>query len=138
MENHPDSEVSSRHFLSDQDKAESFSNHFSEIRGELSAYLISRTGGDVSIAEDCLQEIAIVLWNKHESHWKRQDYQCSAYRCASIEFQAHFRKIGKLNKHLTYLAPETVEALSAGVLEYEQENGSDPKRQLKATARNYC
>lgn len=118
--------------LLDQDRAELFSSQFSTLRIELYAFLLSRIGADVSSAEDCLQEIALVLWNKHDSNWTSEDYRRYAFRCASIEIKSYFRKNKKSQKHITYLSPEVVNTLSAEVIKCEREDAARSMQRIDA------
>ena len=112
---------SSTDFL-DKNRAASFSKQFSEIRIELYAYLVSLIGADISSAEDCLQEVAMVLWNKHDPSWENEDYRRYSFGCAKIVISAHHRKMSKLNKKVSYLAPDIVESLSSAILQCEKED----------------
>ena len=124
-------EAPSSEFL-DREKMASFSSIILDLQTELYAYLVSRIGGDVSAAEDCLQEVAVVLWNKHKADWKADDYRRFAFRCASIEAKAYHRKSYKSKKRIAYLAPDVVESLSAEVLKFEAEDSDVSFKRLDA------
>jgi RNA polymerase sigma factor (sigma-70 family) len=88
-----------------------FTDYFSEIRPVLSAFLVARTGGDPSAAGDCLQEVAVVLWKKHDANWTLEDFRRYAFRCADIEARSYRRKCHRQGKRIIYLAPDVVQAL---------------------------
>lgn len=124
MENSNSHLEQSSQALLNQDRAALFSSQFATLRVELYAFLLSRIGADVSSAEDCLQEIAIVLWNKHQSDWTAEDYRRYAFRCANIEAKAYHRKNRRTQKHITYLSPDMVTALSTEVMKCEREDAA--------------
>ncbi|MEY3897407.1 MAG: polymerase sigma factor SigL [Verrucomicrobiota bacterium] len=92
-------------------RVERFTDYFAELRPVLSAFLVTRTGGDPSAAGDCLQEVAVVLWKKHETRWSAEDFRRYAFRCADIEARSYRRKCHRLGKRIVYLAPDVVQAL---------------------------
>lgn len=95
----------------DQARIARFTDYFAELRPVLSAFLVTRTGGDPSAAGDCLQEVAVVLWKKHEAHWSAEDFRRYAFRCADIEARSYRRKCHRLGKRIVYLAPDVIQAL---------------------------
>lgn len=109
-----------------------FTDHFAEIRPVLSAFLVTRTGGDPSAAGDCLQEVAVILWKKHDSNWSLEDFRRYAFRCADIEARSYRRKCHRLGKRIVYLAPDVIEALGH---ETQEQIAADPfpgRRRLDA------
>lgn len=107
----------------DQTRIERFTGYFLELRPVLSAFLVTRTGGDPSAAGDCLQEVAVVLWKKHEAGWSAEDFRRYAFRCAEIEARSYRRKCHRLGKRIVYLAPDVIQALGN---ETQEQAGADP------------
>jgi RNA polymerase sigma factor (sigma-70 family) len=107
----------------DQSRIERFTGYFLELRPVLSAFLVTRTGGDPSAAGDCLQEVAVVLWKKHEAGWSAEDFRRYAFRCAEIEARSYRRKCHRLGKRIVYLAPDVIQALGN---ETQEQAGADP------------
>jgi RNA polymerase sigma factor (sigma-70 family) len=99
--------------LSEVDRARvvRFSDYFAELRPVLSAFLVTRTGGDPSAADDCLQEVAVILWKKHDTEWSPEDFRRYAFRCADIEARSYRRKCHRLGKRIVYFAPDVIQAL---------------------------
>ena len=109
-----------------------FTDYFAELRPVLSAFLVTRTGGDPSAAGDCLQEVAVVLWKKHEADWSLEDFRRYAFRCADIEARSYRRKCHRLGKRIVYLAPDVIQALGN---ETQEQIAADPvpsRRRLDA------
>lgn len=100
-----------------------FTEHLAEIRPLLLAYLVTRTGGDPNAASDCLQEVAVVLWKKHDSNWNAEDFRRYAFRCADIEARSYHRKCRRLSKRIVFLAPDVVQALGN---ETQEQIDADP------------
>jgi DNA-directed RNA polymerase specialized sigma24 family protein len=94
-----------------QAKIAGFSNHFAALRPVLSAFLISRIGGDPSAAGDCLQEVAVIVWKKYENGWDAEDFRRYAFRCADIEARSYRRKCHRLGKRIVYLSPDVIQSL---------------------------
>jgi RNA polymerase sigma factor (sigma-70 family) len=120
--------------LSGNDRARiaRFTDYFAELRPLLSAFLVTRTGGDPSAASDCLQEVAVVLWKKHEANWSPEDFRRYAFRCADIEARSYRRKCHRLGKRIVFLAPDVIQALGN---ETQQQIAADPvpsRRRLDA------
>lgn len=120
--------------LSEHDHARiaRFTEYFAEIRPVLSAFLVTRTGGDPSAAGDCLQEVAVVLWKKHDAGWSSEDFRRYAFRCADIEARSYRRKCHRLGRRIIYLAPDVVQALGN---ETQEQIAADPvpsRRRLDA------
>lgn len=116
----------------DQARIARFTDYFAEIRPVLSAFLVTRTGGDPSAAGDCLQEVAVVLWKKHDAGWSAEDFRRYAFRCADIEARSYRRKCHRLGKRIVYLAPDVVQALGN---ETQEQIAADPvpgRRRLDA------
>jgi RNA polymerase sigma factor (sigma-70 family) len=88
-----------------------FTDYFAELRPALSAFLVTRTGGDPSAAGDCLQEVAVVLWKKHQTDWSQEDFRRYAFRCADIEASSYRRKCHRLGKRIVFLAPDVIQSL---------------------------
>lgn len=107
----------------DQSRIERFTGYFLELRPVLSAFLVTRTGGDPSAAGDCLQEVAVVLWKKHEAGWSAEDFRRYAFRCAEIEARSYRRKCHRLGKRIVFLAPDVIQALGN---ETQEQAGADP------------
>jgi RNA polymerase sigma factor (sigma-70 family) len=107
----------------DQAKIARFTDYFAELRPLLSAFLVTRTGGDPSAAGDCLQEIAVVLWKKHHADWSAEDFRRYAFRCADIEARSYRRRCHRQGKRIVYLAPDVVQALGH---ETEELAAADP------------
>lgn len=95
----------------DHGKIARFTGFFAELRPMLSAYLVTRIGGDPSAAGDCLQEVAVVLWKKHDAHWNAEDFKRYAFRCADIEARSYLRKCHRQGKRIVYLAPDVIQEL---------------------------
>lgn len=108
---HLDHGIASGLTAADDLKITRFTDYFSEIRPALSAFLVTRTGGDPSAAGDCLQEVAVVLWKKHDANWTLEDFRRYAFRCADIEARSYRRKCHRQGKRIIYLAPDVVQAL---------------------------
>jgi RNA polymerase sigma factor (sigma-70 family) len=109
-----------------------FTQYFAELRPVLSAFLVTRTGGDASAADDCLQEVAVVLWRKHSSRWNPEDFRRFAFRCADIEARSFRRKCHRLGKRITYLAPDVINGLGN---EIQEQIAADPvpsRRRIEA------
>ena len=119
----------------DQAKIERFTNHFAELRPSLSAFLVTRTGGDPSAAGDCLQEVAVVLWKKHHACWNSEDFRRYAFRCADIEARSYRRKCHRLGKRIVYLAPDVIQALGN---ETQQQIAADPVSSRRLDALQLC
>jgi RNA polymerase sigma factor (sigma-70 family) len=94
-----------------REKIARFSDYLAELRPALSAFLVTRTGGDPSAAGDCLQEVAVVLWKKHEAHWSAEAFRRYAFRCADIEARSYRRKCHRLGKRIVFLAPDVIQVL---------------------------
>ena len=109
-----------------------FTDFFAEIRPALSAYLVTKTGGDPSAAGDCLQEVAVVLWKKHGADWSLEDFRRYAFRCADIEARSHRRKWHRLGKRIVYLAPDVVQALGNETQEQIAADPAPSRRRLDA------
>jgi RNA polymerase sigma factor (sigma-70 family) len=88
-----------------------FTDYFAELRPMLSAFLVTRTGGDPSAAGDCLQEVAVVLWKKHDAGWSAEDFRRYAFRCADIEARSYRRKCHRLGKRMVFLAPDVIQSI---------------------------
>ena len=99
----------------DQARIARFTDYFAELRPVLSAFLVTRTGGDPSAAGDCLQEVAVVLWKKHETGWSAEDFRRYAFRCADIEARSYRRKCHRAGKCIVYLAPDVTYVNVGGV-----------------------
>ena len=108
---HLDQAITSGLSGDDQARIARFTDYFAELRPVLSAFLVTRTGGDPSAAGDCLQEVAVVLWKKHETGWSAEDFRRYAFRCADIEARSYRRKCHRAGKRIVYLAPDVVQAL---------------------------
>jgi len=118
--------------MDDRARIERFTAHFAELRPVLSAFLVTRTGGDVGAAGDCLQEVAVVLWKKHAANWSAEDFRRYAFRCADIETRSYRRKCHRLGKRIVYLAPDVIQALGN---ETQAQAAADPvpsRRRLDA------
>lgn len=116
----------------DHAKITRFTDYFAELRPVLSAFLVTRTGGDPSAAGDCLQEVAVILWKKHGPDWSQEDFRRYAFRCADIEARSYRRKCHRLGKRIVYLAPDVVQALGN---ETQEQIAADPvpsRRRLDA------
>ena len=108
---HLDQTIASSLSGDDQARIARFTDYFAELRQMLSAFLVTRTGGDPSAAGDCLQEVAVVLWKKHEPGWSAEDFRRYAFRCADIEARSYRRKCHRLGKRMVYLAPDVIQSL---------------------------
>jgi RNA polymerase sigma factor (sigma-70 family) len=109
-----------------------FTENLAELRPVLLAYLVTKTGGDPNAAADCLQEVAVVLWKKHDSNWSPEDFRRYAFRCADIEARSYLRKCRRVSKRIVFLAPDVVQALGN---ETQQQDAADPvpgRRRLDA------
>jgi RNA polymerase sigma factor (sigma-70 family) len=116
----------------DHERITRFTGYFAELRPVLSAFLVTRTGGDPGAAGDCLQEVAVVLWKKHEASWTAEDFRRYAFRCADIEARSYRRKCHRLGRRIVYLAPDVVQALGN---ETQEQIAADPvpsRRRLDA------
>jgi RNA polymerase sigma factor (sigma-70 family) len=129
---HLDRAVASGLTGGDHARVARFTEYFAELRPVLSAFLVTRTGGDPSAAGDCLQEVAVVLWKKHDANWSPEDFRRYAFRCADIEARSYRRKCHRLGKRIIYLAPDVIQALGN---ETQQQIAADPvpsRRRLDA------
>ena len=95
----------------DQTKVKWFTDYFAELQPVLSAFLVTRVGGNPSAAGDCLQEVAVILWKKCETSWNAEDFRRYAFRCADIEARSYRRKCHRMGKRIVYLAPDVVQSL---------------------------
>jgi len=95
----------------EQARVERFADYFAALRPVLLSFLVTRTGGDPSAAGDCLQEVAVVLWKKHETRWSAEEFRRYAFRCANIEASSYRRKCHRMGKRIVYLAPDVIQAL---------------------------
>lgn len=109
-----------------------FTGYFSELQPVLSAFLVTRTGGDPSAAGDCLQEVAMVLWKKHDASWNPEDFRRYAFRCADIEVRSYWRKCRRLGRRIVYLAPDVIQALGNETLEQIAADPVPGRRRLEA------
>jgi RNA polymerase sigma factor (sigma-70 family) len=129
---HLDKAIASGLTGDDHARVARFTDYFAELRPVLSAFLVTRTGGDPSAAGDCLQEVAVVLWKKHDANWSPEDFRRYAFRCADIEARSYRRKCHRLGKRIIYLAPDVIQALGN---ETQQQIAADPvpsRRRLDA------
>ena len=116
----------------DQTKVKWFTDYFAELQPVLSAFLVTRVGGNPSAAGDCLQEVAVILWKKCETSWNAEDFRRYAFRCADIEARSYRRKCHRLGKRVVYLAPDVIQALGN---ETQEQIDADPfpsRRRLDA------
>jgi RNA polymerase sigma factor (sigma-70 family) len=116
----------------DQAKIARFTGYFADLRPVLLAFLVTRTGGDPSAAGDCLQEVAVVLWKKHDSGWSSEDFRRYAFRCADIEARSYRRKCHRQGRRIVYLAPDVIQSLGN---ETQEQITADPvtsRRRLDA------
>ncbi len=120
---HLDQAIASGLTGNDQARIARFTDYFAELRPVLSAFLVTRTGGDPSAAGDCLQEVAVVLWKKYDVNWSAEDFRRYAFRCADIEARSYRRKCHRLGKRIVYLAPDVIQALGN---ETQQQIAADP------------
>jgi RNA polymerase sigma factor (sigma-70 family) len=120
---HLDQTVASGLTGNDQVRIARFTDYFAELRPVLSAFLVTRTGGDPSAAGDCLQEVAVVLWKKHDANWSAEDFRRYAFRCADIEARSYRRKCHRMGKRIVYLAPDVIQALGN---ETQEQFAADP------------
>lgn len=120
---HLDHAIASGLAEGDLARIERFTEHFAGLRPVLLAFLVTRTGGDPSAASDCLQEVAVVLWKKHEAGWSAEDFRRYAFRCADIEGRSYRRKCHRLGKRVVYLAPDVIQALGN---ETQEQISADP------------
>ena len=116
----------------DHAKITRFTNYLAELRPVLLAFLVTRTGGDPSAAGDCLQEVAVILWKKHDTGWGPEDFRRYAFRCADIEARSYRRKCYRLGKRIVYLAPDVVQALGNETQEQAAEDPVPSRRRLDA------
>ena len=116
----------------EQARVARFTEYFAELRPALSAFLVTRTGGDPSAAGDCLQEVAVILWKKHGPDWSPEDFRRYAFRCADIEARSYRRKCHRLGKRIVYLAPDVVQALGNETLELAATDPVPSRRRLNA------
>jgi RNA polymerase sigma factor (sigma-70 family) len=129
---HLDQAIASGLAGDDRARITRFSDYFAELRPILSAFLVTRTGGDSSAAGDCLQEVAVVLWKKHDANWSAEDFRRYAFRCADIEARSYRRKCHRLGRRIVYLAPDVIQALGN---EMQKQIDADPvpsRRRLDA------
>ncbi|MCW1923892.1 hypothetical protein OKA05_15090 [Luteolibacter arcticus] len=111
---------------------ERFSLHLSELRPALTAFLISRIGGDLDVAQDCLQEISLVLWKKHDPSWSREDFHRFAFRCATIEGRAYHRRNQRMGKRMVTLAPDVLESVGNEIISHEEADPTPSRQRLEA------
>lgn len=116
----------------EQARVARFTEYFTELRPVLSMFLVTRTGGDPSAASDCLQEVAVVLWKKHETGWSSEDFRRYAFRCADIEARSYRRKCHRLGKRIVYLAPDVIQSLGNETLELAAVDPVPSRRRLNA------
>lgn len=116
----------------EQAKLERFSAEFTTLRPDLMVFLVGRTGGDMGGAEDCLQEVAVVLWKKHDPDWSSDDFRRYAFRCAGIEAQAFLRKRKHSGQSLQFLAPDMIEEIGNVIIERAEANPTSSPQRLRA------
>jgi RNA polymerase sigma-70 factor (ECF subfamily) len=109
-----------------------FTQFFSELQPILSAFLVTRTGGDPNAAGDCLQEVALVLWKKHEAGWTAEDFRRYAFRCADIEARSFRRRCHRQGKRIVYLAPDVIQDLGNETQEQIETDPVSSRRRLDA------
>lgn len=119
-------------FPTEQAKLERFSAEFTTLRQDLMAFLVGRTGGDMGGAEDCLQEVAVVLWNKHDAAWSPDDFRRYAFRCAGIEAQAFQRKRKRSGQSLQFLAPDMIEEIGNVIIGRAETDPTSSPQRLRA------
>ena len=120
---HRDQTAASGLSIDGRTKVERFTAYLTELRPVLSAFLVTKNGGDASAAADCLQGVAVVLWKKHDANWNMEDFRRYAFRCADIEARSHRRKSHRLGQRIVYLASDVIEALGQ---ETQEEIDADP------------
>ncbi|HEX7260507.1 MAG TPA: sigma-70 family RNA polymerase sigma factor [Luteolibacter sp.] len=84
--------------------------------------------GDYHVAADIRQEVNMVLWNKRRKFQPGTSFRSWAYRIASIEVKAHFRK--RKRRPITSLEPELVDCFAA---ELPEHMGELPERRVALT-----
>jgi RNA polymerase sigma factor (sigma-70 family) len=109
-----------------------FTDWFAEHRPALLAFIVTRTGGDANAAGDCLQEVALVLWKKHEPRWSSEDFRRYAFRCAEIEARSFRRRNRRLGRRIVYLAPDIVQALGTEAQQLIAEDPFSNRQRLDA------
>jgi RNA polymerase sigma-70 factor (ECF subfamily) len=129
---HLDQAITSCLTENERSRTERFTNYFGELRPVLTAFLTTRTGGDVSAAVDCLQEVALVLWKKHDPSWSLEDFRRYAFRCADIEALSFHRKRHRLGKRIVYLAPDVIQSLGHEAQELAAEDPFPSHQRLKS------
>jgi RNA polymerase sigma factor (sigma-70 family) len=129
---HLDQAIASCLTEDERSRTERFSNYFGELRPVLTAFLTTRTGGDVGAAGDCLQEVAVVLWKKHDPSWSLEDFRRYAFRCADIEALSYQRKRHRLGKRIVYLAPDVIQSLGHEAQELAAEDPFPSHQRLKS------
>jgi RNA polymerase sigma factor (sigma-70 family) len=115
---------------------ERFSQNLVNLRPALLSLLVARIGGDLGSAEDCFQEVAVVLWKKHDPDWNGEDFRRFAYRCAIVESRAFHRKSRRIGKRIVSLAPEILESLGQEVV--ERDTGDSEAHHRRAEALRLC
>lgn len=129
---HLDQAIASELTRDDEAKIARFTEYLAELRPVLSSFLVTQTGGDSNAAGDCLQEVALVLWKKHDVSWAFEDFRRYAFRCAGIEARAYRRKCHRLGKRIVYLAPDVIESLGNETLELAAMDPLPSRRRLDA------
>jgi len=111
---------------------EQFSRILTALRPAMLGFLLARIGCDLAMAEDCFQEVAVVLWKKHDPAWGDEEFRRFAFRCAVLESRAFRRKNQRLTKRMVSLAPEILENLSQQIAEEATADAAVSERRAEA------
>ncbi len=70
---------------------EVFANYYMATRASLRAYLATILR-DAAACEDCMQEAALVLWEKRQADWSLEDFRKLAFTCSRFKALSWLKK----------------------------------------------
>lgn len=79
-----------------------------------------------------MQEVALVLWKKHNADWTAEDFRRYAFRCADIEARSYRRRCHRQGKRIVYLAPDVIQELGHETQEQIIADPVSSRRRLEA------
>jgi len=94
-----------------------FLGYFSPTKALLGAYLVSATG-DTHVADDLLQEVAVVLWQKFDQYDEGRPFHLWALGIARLEVLRWRERVARSRE---VLSAETVGALADAAAEHAGE-----------------
>lgn len=88
---------------------ERFSELLTTTRPALRAYLSTRLRCREAV-EDCLQEVALTVWQKYEEGWNEESFRRYSFSCARFKALSWLKK--NKSKNLVVMAPEIAERIA--------------------------